>query len=129
MKLSIGETIAADIKKNGLSVTYVAQQIGMSRKGLADVLKRNDMSLSQLLSLSEILNRDYFELYKQNVQKERGIVISTESADKIEEKPEIKKEVSLSINICGEIDLLNTHFANLLALIKAEAEDRGLHLG
>ncbi|WP_353183534.1 helix-turn-helix transcriptional regulator [Parapedobacter lycopersici] len=130
MNLSIGEIVAADIKRSGLSVTYVAQQMGMSRKGLSDILKRDDMSLSQLASLSEILNKDYFDLYKSKHQQETGIKLpSAVAEDKNEYVPTNEPKMSFTLNILGGFDTLKKEIPELLEVIKNETEARGLQLG
>ncbi|WP_153847540.1 hypothetical protein [Sphingobacterium paramultivorum] len=132
MDLTIGEIIAVDIKKSGLSVTHVAQKIGMSRKGLTDILKRNDMNLSQIASLSQELGRDYFEIFKL---KENYNIPSSDTLTKIEsiEKTnEIEKieenQISFSIHLKGDFEKVSQEMSNFLQLVKKEAELRGFKL-
>ncbi|WP_286709543.1 MULTISPECIES: hypothetical protein [Sphingobacterium] len=132
MDLTIGEIIAFDIKKSGLSVTHVAQKIGMSRKGLTDILKRNDMNLSQIASLSQELGRDYFEVFKL---KENYIIpVSTNIAktEAIEKANEIEKvdenQISFSIHLKGDFEKVSKEMSNFLQLVKKEAELRGFKL-
>lgn len=136
MNLPLGEIILADIRKAGLSVTYVAERMGMSRKGLSDLLKRDDMSLSQLNGLSEILNKDYFELYKSRLETKAGkkldYLVSEPDADSLwANTPQVKisNEISLSVKIFGDMDRLRDTLPDFLAVIQKEAEIRGLHLG
>ncbi|MGJ1368217.1 hypothetical protein [Sphingobacterium spiritivorum] len=127
MDLSIGEIIAADIKKMGLSVTHIAQQIGMSRKGLTDILKRDDMSLSQMGSLSKLLGKDYFSLYKEkqglslNQEKLNNLLVSSNSIVKA-------PEMTFTINIAGNFDLIGVEISSLIKVIREEVENRGLYL-
>lgn len=131
MKLSIGEIIAADIKKSGLSVTYIAQQIGMSRKGLSDVLKRNDMSLSQLASLSDIIGKDYFAIYRDKYEEENGTSLPVKATDEVEPYQQLEKpqDISFTLTIVGAVAQLKEEIPSFLDLIHREAESRGLHLG
>lgn len=133
MELTIGEIIATDIKKSGLSVTYVAQKIGMSRKGLSDILKRNDMSLSQLASLSEAIGKDYFAIYisksEYNVPVEYNVEpIELSNAESPNDYQELEEQMTFSINLKGSFNTVANEMSNFLQLIKKEAEDRGLHL-
>ena len=132
MDLTIGEIIAVDIKKSGLSVTHVAQKIGMSRKGLTDILKRNDMNLSQIASLSQELGRDYFEIFKL---KENYNIPSPDTLTKtesIEKTNEIEKteenQISFSIHLKGDFEKVSQEMSNFLQLVKKEAELRGFKL-
>lgn len=133
MELTIGEIIGIDIKKKGLSVTHVAQRIGMSRKGLTDILKKNDMSLSQIASLSEELGRDYLEVFKQrekyNIPETIPNKINSSNEEAISyQKETSKNEMTFTLNISGEFDNIVKEIPELLALIKKEAEQRGFKL-
>lgn len=129
MNLSIGEIIERDIKKSGMSVTFVAQQINMSRKGLSDMLKRNDMGLSQLAALSQVMGKDYFELYKLKVRKERGFDFPITNEPVVEYVKTESKDVHFNLSITGSLDVMRTAIPELLDIISAEAEARGLQLG
>lgn len=133
MELTIGEIIGIDIKKKGLSVTHVAQRIGMSRKGLTDILKKNDMSLSQIASLSEELGRDYLEVFKQrekyNIPETIPNKINSLNEEDISyQKETSKNEMTFTLNITGEFENIVKEIPELLALIKKEAEQRGFKL-
>lgn len=130
MNLSIGETVAIDIKTSGLSVTYVAQQMGMSRKGLTDLLKRDDMFLSQVASLSEILGRDYFATYKTTYQSDKGIklpdILREETSGYV---PNVEPEITFTLSIKGAANRITEQIPSLINIIKSETEARGLQLG
>lgn len=128
MKLSIGEIIEKDIKKSGMSVTFVAQEINMSRKGLSDMLKRNDMGLSQLAALSQVMGKDYFELYKLKVRKEKGFDFPISNEPVVEYIKSEPKDVHFNVSISGSLEALRSAIPELLDIISAEAEARGLQL-
>ncbi|MFD2961305.1 MULTISPECIES: hypothetical protein [Olivibacter] len=135
MDLSIGEIIGNAIRENGLSVTYVAQQMGMSRKGITELLKRDDMTLSQIKAFSKILQKDFIQIYKDKIIREDDLSfmgVASENGEPYKtngRKPKARiSELTLQVNISGAFENVQSEFIGFLDLMKAEAEKRGLHL-
>jgi len=84
------------------------------------------------MAISKVLNQDFVSLYLKN--KNYSLLDSSDSVkgfeDHIEEYIIAKKaesnQISVNINIKGDIDSISKHFPHLLQNIKNEAEKYGL---
>lgn len=68
-ELHIGRRIHDELKRRGISVAWLAQQLCVERTGLYYVLRQNSISVDQLMRISAILNynfmRDVVEVYQR----------------------------------------------------------------
>lgn len=73
-KIHIGELVRKYIISKNLSFAFVAKEMGISRQALDAALKKEDMSVKRLLTLSEVLKYDFFQYFteKELHQKPAG---------------------------------------------------------
>lgn len=60
-ELHIGQRIHDELKRNGITVTWLAQQLNMERSGLYYTFRHNSISLELLLRISAILNHNFMQ--------------------------------------------------------------------
>lgn len=73
-KIHIGELVRKYVISKNLSFAFVAKEMGISRQALDAALKKEDMSVKRLLTLSEVLKYDFFQYFteKELLQKPAG---------------------------------------------------------
>jgi hypothetical protein len=64
MKLHIGKEIEKIMSEKGIKPEWLAQKLSTSRRNLYDILKREELSTSQLVIVSKALKHDFFSLYQ-----------------------------------------------------------------
>lgn len=72
MEMQLGERIDNLRREKNISIDEIAEVIGTKKRNVYDLLKRNDLLLSQLSRLCELLDCDFFELYKPAVLKSKA---------------------------------------------------------
>ena len=68
-KIHIGELVRKYIISKDLSFSSVAKEIGISRQGLDAALKKEDMTVKRLLTISEVLGFDFFQYFTDKEQQ------------------------------------------------------------
>jgi len=128
MEFVIGEKIREKIEEKGVTQKAFANAIGMTTRNLERFFERSDISIKQLVKASEFLNFDFVTLYLSNSPAGKKLpFFAKEQAETY--IPSINQnEISIQVNIKGELDLISKNLPELLKKIKKEAEDRGLHL-
>lgn len=63
--IDIGKLIHEQVKRQGKSVTWLAQQLNYSRTNLYKIFDKTSIDTDVLLRISQALNYDFFALYSQ----------------------------------------------------------------
>lgn len=131
MSFSIGEEIKKKIEEKGITNVAFAEKMGIGERNLYHFFKKNEIPLDQLIDASNVLDFDFIELYlKNSTKKLKSPSIYVEEPASEYKKTSVKKhEISLTVNIFGELSQITHAFPELLQVIEKEARDRGLHLG
>jgi len=65
-KIHIGKLIQAFVRENSINSAELARKIGKTRQNVYDLYKRDDIEVKLLLTLSEVLNHNFFtDIYPQ----------------------------------------------------------------
>lgn len=136
MKESIGSVIKESVRKSGYTQEEFAKEMGMTLRNLANLLNKEHLPIDQIIRASKILNEDFIRPYTEwlyekepNIAKlyENEVHIPSLSKD-VGCEYQRKDELSISLNIKGELEAIKDNLSDFLDVIKKEAEDRGLHL-
>jgi len=65
-KIHIGDEIKKVLNTSDLSVTEFAKKINKSRGNIYSIFSRNAIETDLLLTISEVLNFDFFQLYSNS---------------------------------------------------------------
>lgn len=128
MKFVIGEKIKEKVEQNGVTQKAFASAIGMTTRNLERFFERSDISINQLVKASEFLNFDFVSLFLENTVSGKNSPILRSEPTQTIKSISATTDVSIQINIAGDISLIYKHFPDLLNKVKKEAEERGLHL-
>jgi hypothetical protein len=61
--IHIGKLIQEKMKADGRSIAVIRAECGISRTLMTDIFKRESMDTAQLLTISKVLNYDFFRHY------------------------------------------------------------------
>ena len=65
-KIHLGKLIQTFVKENNINSAELARKIGKTRQNIYDLYKRDDMEVKLFLTISEVLNHNFFEdIYPQ----------------------------------------------------------------
>ena len=67
--VNIGEIIKEELRKQERSVAWFARKLYCDRSNVYDIFKRKSIDTDLLLRISIILNRDFFKLYNQMLER------------------------------------------------------------
>ena len=70
--MHIGNRIKEVMKERKMSVVAFSHQLGCSRTNTYKLFEHYSIDTMQLLHISRILDHDFFEEYRQELQKENG---------------------------------------------------------
>ena len=70
--MHIGNRIKEVMKERKMSVVAFSRQLGCSRTNIYKLFEHYSIDTMQLLHISRILDHDFFEEYRQELQKENG---------------------------------------------------------
>jgi len=74
-KIHIGKLIQTFVKENHINSAELARRIGKTRQNVYDLYKRDDIEVKLFLTISDVLNHNFFEdIYPQ---KNAHITIDT----------------------------------------------------
>ncbi len=63
MKINIGQEIEKELRRQERGVSWFARKLNCNRSNVYKIFKRDDIDTSTLERISNILNRNFFELY------------------------------------------------------------------
>lgn len=63
IKIHIGETIKDIVRQRGLPLAELAREIGISRQKLNGWLKKDDISVKDLFTISSAVGYDFFKIF------------------------------------------------------------------
>lgn len=131
MSFTIGEEIRKKIEERGITNVSFAEKMGIGERNLYHFFKKNDIPLDQLVEAGYILDFDFIKHYLQNSPKKEKVLPTYLNEPSVGYQKSEKgiHEISLTVNIFGELSKITQSFPELLAVIDKEARDRGLHLG
>lgn len=134
MSFSIGEEIKKKIEEKGITNVAFAEKMGIGERNLYHFFKKNEIPLDQLIDASNVLDFDFINLYLKNSNKKLkpsspSLLGVAEDGSEYRTAPTKKHEISLTVNIFGELSQISHAFPELLKVIDKEAKARGLHLG
>lgn len=128
MKFPIGQKIKEVLQKSGITQVYFADNIGMSRRNLDRFFDKDDISIKQLVKASEILNYDFVSEYLEDTSYRTNP--DSQFYNKLISEPtssyKTKKEITVQLNLKGDISLVSKYFPEILDVVRREAESRGL---
>jgi transcriptional regulator with XRE-family HTH domain len=91
MKTHIGEEIKKVMKLRKKSQTEIAEELGLSRQAVSNLLDNADMNTEYLMRISVFLHYDFFMLYSQSLPNTDKPPIA------LEQIPTIENELTLFI--------------------------------
>lgn len=90
-EIHIGEEIKKVFGERGFSVSEFARRIDKSRENVYDIFTRKTIDTGLLLTISKILDYDFFTFYTRNETKNAKIKKLTDEAKMLREMIEILK--------------------------------------
>ena len=82
-KPTIGELIAIEVRKQGLTMDQFAQKICCQRANVYKIFRRNTMDIALLKQISEALNHNYFEDLAKDVDLARPVPVDEEELERL----------------------------------------------
>ncbi len=111
--VNIGKIIEDEFNASGLQISYFAQKINTSKRNVYNIFRRKSIDTNLLFKISEILNKDFFEIYSEKLTiSKKEISIIGERREGYNNKSGVKKIVQL------EIELTEEEYQNLLKKYK-----------
>lgn len=110
MALHIGRKIEEKYKESGIKLSEFAKRLNTSPRNIYDIFERSEIKTDQLQKISEVLNFNFFLLYKPSVPliKEPEVEYATNT-----------KKVSVVVDLDGTETTLNQWLQRLIAINKA----------
>ena len=92
--VDIGKKIKEEVEDRGITVSEFARRINKSRENAYDIFKRETIDTGLLVSISEVLEHDFFQYYSRPVVEEfeRKIKALTEENALLKEIQKLKKD-------------------------------------
>jgi hypothetical protein len=113
MALHIGREIENKYKESGLKLSEFAKRIHKSPRSIYDLFERSEIKTEQLQKISEVLNFDFFALYRQSDARE------PESSYQTETGLQSQKKVSVVVELDGQEATLKAWIKRLTAINEA----------
>lgn len=95
-KLTIGELIENEVRKQQIPITEFAKMICCQRNNVYDIFKRNKMDIVQLKQISKVLNYNFFKELAEDIELINEREVSEEEILK-------QKAVSQFLNVVPDI--------------------------
>lgn len=133
MDFIIGAEIKKLVRKRGITNKAFAEKMNMEERNLYHFFKKETLDVDILLQASEILDFDFLDLYIKN-SKFKNYSLNRQNTPLIQPKKngehveDSKNQISFSINLKGDFDMVSQEMSNFLQLVKKEAEQRGFRL-
>ena len=67
--IHIGEEIKKELEKQKLGITWLSRKLYCDRSNIYDIFKRSSLDTGLLLRISTVLNRNFFELYSNELSR------------------------------------------------------------
>lgn len=139
MKDPIGIVIKDSIRQSGMTQEDFANGMGMTLRNLANLFGKEHIPMEQLARASKIMKRDFITEYVEWLHekvpeiKEYENFLHKNNSQLVQEPPEKynvdKPElISVALNVKGSLESVTANLSELIAIIKKEAETRGLKL-
>ena len=74
MEINIGQEIEAELRRQERGATWLAKKLHCDRSNVYKIFKRKDIDTSTLTRISNILNRNFFELYCDSGQTDHTTI-------------------------------------------------------
>ena len=71
--MDIGKEIREELRRQGRTVTWLAQHLTLRRATLYDTFKKNSIDTYLLKRISEALGKDFFALLSEDLRKDEGV--------------------------------------------------------
>lgn len=68
--INIGELIHEQVKKQGLSVTWLAHKLNYSRTNIYKIFDKSSIDTDVLLRISSALDYDFFAIYSSELHRD-----------------------------------------------------------
>lgn len=82
-KITIGELIENEVRKQNLTMDQFAQKICCQRANVYKIFKRNTIDILQLKRISEVLKHNYFEDLAKNVDLARPVPVDEDELERL----------------------------------------------
>jgi len=96
----------------------------MSRRNFEKFFEREDIPIHQLVKASEVLNYDFVSEYLGHSEYPFNKMVKEE----VNYEKTKKDEITVQLNIKGDITLVSKYFPEMLDIVKREANTRGLKI-
>lgn len=120
VQIQLGNRIDNLRRKKDISVEEIAEVMGTTTRNVYSLLKKNDMWISQLWTLSEKLDYNFFDLLKPAVTKNSTPDLSESNIG--EDKHVIHFDVTYSREVMDKLGIFMLH-------VNALADEMGFKLG
>lgn len=70
-EIHIGNLVKTTVKQNGYTLAEVARKIGISRQTLNGWLLKDDISVKDLFTISEVTEYDFLKMFCQPIESEQ----------------------------------------------------------
>ncbi len=119
VQIQLGNRIDNLRRKKNISVEEIAEAMGTTTRNVYTLLKKNDMWISQLWTLSEQLDYNFFDLLKPAVTKNATPELSESSIGKEEHR--IQFDVTYPTEVMDKLGVFMLH-------VQALADEMGFKL-
>lgn len=68
--IHIGNLIEKEFRRQERSVSWLAKKLYCERTNIYDIFKRQSIDTEMLLRISEVLHHDFFQYYRNSLEKE-----------------------------------------------------------
>lgn len=89
-KIHLGETIKKYMDENHIRYSSIAKEIGITRGGLTNLLKKESLDSMRIQQLSKALKHDFFK-YLLQPETQEEILRASESEAEYKKKPKPKR--------------------------------------
>lgn len=124
MSLRIGEIIKQKIQEKGWSLAKFAEEAGMSYRNAMYLLKRQDISVEQLVYISKILDFNFMKQFSTYKGSDEMSSIVGEEEVIYGKVPKDFTTMVISLTIAGD-EKTYEHFPDFLKKIRKSAEGIG----
>jgi transcriptional regulator with XRE-family HTH domain len=97
-KIHIGVKIRDEINNSSFTITDFAKKINLTRDGVYKIFGKKTLSTDQLEKISEVLNHDFFQYYKPEINNQKQL-LETTMIYEIKKLREVVSELSNKVEI------------------------------
>jgi len=105
MSFHIGKQIEIKYKESGMKLSEFAKRLSTSPRNIYDIFERSEIKTDQLQKICEVLNFNFFALYKPVVEEPESLYA--------------RRNLSVMVQLDGDEATLNEWIRQLTALNKA----------